>query len=257
MGKKPKPPGPCVYCQTVAPLTDDHVPPKLLFPHPQPSNLVTVPACGACNQGAGRDDTYFCLNISLRDHSAAHPDADVIRGDALKNLARPEAAGLKCRFFSDMELGQKRTGNPRAYSPDTIRLLRVASRTAKGLYFHHTGVAMPRGILAVPLMDERFAEASPEFQQHGRRVWASLAQAWIKIRTIFEYAYYISDQDQHVSAWALRFFNSSEFLVLTGNAGHFTTSLREASFPPPTGGYRRKTPFPRRPPPRPKLARRG
>lgn len=255
MARGAKAPGPCTYCQRVGPLTRDHVPPKLLFPNPRPSTLVTVPSCRSCNEEAGLDDTHFRLHIALRDHPDPHPDVEVIRGEALRDLGRAEAAGLKQRFLDDMALGQKRTGHPRAYSPETVRLARVASRTAKGLYFHHTRVAMPRDILAIPVIDERFAAAETDFQELGRRVWASVGRSWIRIGTIFEYSYRILEDESYVSAWALRFFNTTEFLVLTGNAGHFKAPVREASFPPPTGGYQRKKPFPRRPPPPPKLLR--
>ena len=35
----------CVYCGSTGPLTDDHVPPKVIFTEPRSSNLITVPAC--------------------------------------------------------------------------------------------------------------------------------------------------------------------------------------------------------------------
>lgn len=257
MAKKPKPPGPCTYCQTVGPLTDDHVPPKLLFPKPRPSNLVTVPACFPCNNGASLDDAYFRLNISLRENAGEHPEAEQIWKAALKDLSRDEAAGLRELFFDDMRRGYAKTGNPRAYSPDTKRLLRVMSRTAKGLYFAHTGVAIPRNTMAFALSDERVA-ASPQadFRAQVGNVSAALRAAPIKIGGAFEYAYKLFSEEPYASVWALRFFDDSEFIVMTGNPGRYRTSLREATFPPPTGGYERKKPFPRRPPGRPKPARR-
>jgi 5-methylcytosine-specific restriction endonuclease McrA len=46
--------GPCCYCGKVGPLTDDHVPPRALFPEEfrQGANLATVPSCESCNLGA-------------------------------------------------------------------------------------------------------------------------------------------------------------------------------------------------------------
>jgi len=111
MAKKPKPPGPCTYCQTVGPLTDDHVPPKLLFSKPRPSNLITVPACFPCNNGAGLDDAYFRLNVAIRENAGEHPNAEPIWKAALKDLTRDEAAGLRELFREDMKRGYAKTGN--------------------------------------------------------------------------------------------------------------------------------------------------
>jgi len=49
-------------------VTDDHLPPRNIFPKPQPNNvdLITVPACSKCNEGSSRDDEEFKLYISLK-----------------------------------------------------------------------------------------------------------------------------------------------------------------------------------------------
>ena len=50
----------CVYCGEAS-QTKDHVPPRGIFGDAVPSgvNLITVPACIACNSGYSADDTYF------------------------------------------------------------------------------------------------------------------------------------------------------------------------------------------------------
>lgn len=55
----------CVYCGKYEGVTDDHVPPRSLFPKPRPDNLVTVPACHDCNQGFCDDDEIFALFACL------------------------------------------------------------------------------------------------------------------------------------------------------------------------------------------------
>ena len=65
----------CLYCGVPGELTNDHVPPKNLFPKPRPNILVEVRACLACNGGASKDDEYFrqCLVLAeqIRGHSEA------------------------------------------------------------------------------------------------------------------------------------------------------------------------------------------
>src|SRR5271169_6826938 len=53
----------CYLCGALA-TTRDHIPPLGLFPEPRPSNLVTVPACLACNRGRSLDDEYFRLMVT-------------------------------------------------------------------------------------------------------------------------------------------------------------------------------------------------
>lgn len=45
-------------------LTREHLPPRNLFLEPRPSNLITVPCCKACNNGASEDDEYLRLAVS-------------------------------------------------------------------------------------------------------------------------------------------------------------------------------------------------
>ena len=56
----------CIYCGKRSGSTEDHVPPRSLFPKPRPSNLVKVPACRECNAGFSDDDEMLALFICLQ-----------------------------------------------------------------------------------------------------------------------------------------------------------------------------------------------
>ena len=56
----------CAYCGSPSPTTRDHIPPKGVFPSPRPDDLITVPSCAACNQGASGTDEFFRTFLSLR-----------------------------------------------------------------------------------------------------------------------------------------------------------------------------------------------
>jgi hypothetical protein len=58
-----------VYCGNAS-STKDHVFPKALFTAPLPPNMITVPACVACNQAKKECDTYFrdYLAVDMRSH---------------------------------------------------------------------------------------------------------------------------------------------------------------------------------------------
>src|SRR4029453_234768 len=55
----------CAYCEAPSPATRDHTPPKGIFPRPRPADLITVPACEPCNQGASVRDERFLTYLSL------------------------------------------------------------------------------------------------------------------------------------------------------------------------------------------------
>jgi hypothetical protein len=55
----------CAYCGTSSPTTRDHIPPKGIFPSPRPDDLITVPCCISCNQGASARDERFRAYLSL------------------------------------------------------------------------------------------------------------------------------------------------------------------------------------------------
>lgn len=55
----------CYLCgATDKPLTADHIIPKVLFPEPRPSNLITVRACAPCNNGMSKDDALLAVYLS-------------------------------------------------------------------------------------------------------------------------------------------------------------------------------------------------
>lgn len=136
--------GECAHCGWERPLTDDHVPPKLLYSPPRPSNLITVPACRDCNFGASHDDEYFRLVCSARAEAAGNPHARDAWETSLRGLGRNESAGFRQRFLGDV----RRVWRPQeesglviseitGFEVDLLRLDRVATRIVTGLFFHH------------------------------------------------------------------------------------------------------------------------
>lgn len=57
----------CVHCGENYATTDDHIPPRGIYPKPRPNNikLHTVPACEECNSGAGVEDEEFKVFVGL------------------------------------------------------------------------------------------------------------------------------------------------------------------------------------------------
>lgn len=55
----------CALCGAAPATTREHVPPQGIFPKPRPGNLITVPACAACNNGSSTEDEKFKAYLSL------------------------------------------------------------------------------------------------------------------------------------------------------------------------------------------------
>src|SRR3954447_2286562 len=89
--------GPCVYCDKPA-TTRDHIPPRCLFGENKPSNLVTVPACEKCNNGAARDDEY-AMRLALVEGTQRTQAGREVDEAFNRAIARPQAKGLLTGFM--------------------------------------------------------------------------------------------------------------------------------------------------------------
>lgn len=135
----------CVHCGKHPAETLDHVPPKNLFPSPRPANLITVPACRPCNNGASKDDEYFRDMLVFREGADDHPAGKSILDAASRSLTRPQSRRYQVAFARSA-FWTNRTSRAglhlppvMAYRPDLPRLDRVVSRTMRGLLFHTAG----------------------------------------------------------------------------------------------------------------------
>ncbi len=141
MAKGKEKSGECPFCKKWGVITDDHIPPKSLFPDPRPNNLITVPACKECNIGSSGDDEIFrtIMALDIRfPQSAAQITENAFRGlkrakypillDARKTAQPVELQSQSGLFLAD------------AYqmSIDSKPIFRVLTKITKGLIYHHT-----------------------------------------------------------------------------------------------------------------------
>lgn len=55
----------CAICGVMVAVTRDHIPPRSIFPRPLPVQLITVPACSHCNNGAAISDEIFRVYLAV------------------------------------------------------------------------------------------------------------------------------------------------------------------------------------------------
>jgi len=144
----------CAFCgREFAGETRDHVPPKGLFGDGPKDDLITVPACRACNEGSSKDDEYFKL-LAVEWEASAHPVAAGVMESVRRSLLIPQKSGYRKHLL-------KHTRPADLYTPGGLfvkaggeldvnvgRLGRVAARVIRGLYYHHNGWPVPAGYFA-------------------------------------------------------------------------------------------------------------
>jgi len=132
----------CAYCGTLADVMErDHVPPKCLYPASKRAQsnlqLITVPACPACNRGFSDDEAHFRTVMLL----AGDPPSDTVQ--ELWHKAKrsfDQIDGLK-RATEIWKMVQpvKVEGEDRfvIFPGDDERVLRVVRKIVRGLAHHH------------------------------------------------------------------------------------------------------------------------
>lgn len=206
----------CIYCGRTDNLTKDHVPPKNLFPESRPSDLITVPACGACNKLYELDDEYYRIAITVLGEEAPTAAAlwreKVVRGTfkrspALKSSVLRTLDSMELRTPAGLYVGQTPT-----VKFDAHRFDRVTRRIITALHWHESG--------AVPRTDARMKVVIAPDPKHPallprlvhllleRRPWRTVGGG------LFRYAFnHVADRPDW-SAWLLLFFSAAAVLVI-------------------------------------------
>ncbi len=214
----------CVHCGKPGAISDDHLPVKNIFERPLPSDLITVPACLACNGGASKDDEYFRLKIGLDEEVADHPVVKGNLGTIFQSLERPRADGLRrmlaadSRIVSVLSPGGLFLGKRLAFEVDLVRIFRVIQRTVRGLYWHETGRRLSDEYAVGVSSDDTLREEPPDvLEQWNVNIIRPLATVTPKRigNGVFEYRHLIATDNPDASLWALTFYGKKSFIGLT------------------------------------------
>jgi hypothetical protein len=195
----------CAYCGKPA-TSRDHIPPKSLFLSPRPENLITVPACAECNNGASSDDTVFRdeLSIMAGSFGESAPAAE-LRKSSLRSIQRTKQR-LK-RIVTEGRLVER-------YSPGGIFLgkgyivpmppearVRVLTRIVRGLHWHHYGNSLNVDrVKLVPIDKDR-----KNWKESLSWIWQS-QHVSIGNGDTFQYVYGRVEDDPALSFWLMVFF---------------------------------------------------
>lgn len=139
----------CVYCGTDKDITVDHVPPKLLLMRPHPPNLITVPACRACNQSFQKDDEYvrtmLCIDVRASSNAAAQSNLPAVLRSLRRANAKAFVEYLTRQAERSVVLGQDGSPMGQVFELEKVRVNRAGERLVRALHFAETGTPIPDG----------------------------------------------------------------------------------------------------------------
>jgi hypothetical protein len=114
----------------------------------------------------------------------------------------------------------------------------VASRVAKGLYYHVTGHALPRDHIATGIVDEVAADVTnPEARLSMASTIDDVRAALFKKpltvlgNGVLSYASLFAAEDLRLSLWLLRFYDAATFLAMTEPRARVDPKCYQYDFP--------------------------
>jgi hypothetical protein len=220
--------GECTYCGEIRPLSKGHVPPRNLFPKPYPTNLITVPSCDECNSGSSKDDEYFRLMISVRGDIDSHSEIPLIQEKIISSMSKRKQIGFGKLFLASSRLiaRTKPDGLYIGVSPvvivKTSRMMSVASRIVKGLFYHERKVRLPSSYKATAF-PIRYKDLSDPALSTLRALSSKVIG-----KGVFSYKCQFLEDDPNESGWLMFFYEGAPFFGATVPIGDANISTGEA-----------------------------
>jgi hypothetical protein len=219
---KSKKSGECVYCGTVGVVTNDHVPPKCLFPPEKRRNLITVKACQGCHDSFKLDDEYFRLALSVRPDLPNKDTEQFLFEKTIRSLQSENAKGLRAsviasvKQLSIMSPDGAYLGDVLSMQHDFKRLEATAARIIVGLYSKFLKTRLPQThavkVHFTELPKYSSAIETPEIREIiallGKSELHKLGDGIVEIR-------YISMGDDNHTVWFVRIFETFIFFGFT------------------------------------------
>lgn len=194
----------CVLCGKEPATTDDHIPPRGIFPKPRPDNLITIRTCQSCNGSTSEMDEIFKVDIGI---SGGHgTDGEAMFKESVTRTIQHNTR-LKKGIQNSMHDILVKTPNgiilkQSAYLINSKAHDTIIEKIIRGLHFRHTGIILGD-------------KANVEVYWHDKvstEILFSKASMWPTEnigKGKFVYKYFIEPHEQLKSVWIFEFFKSS------------------------------------------------
>lgn len=199
----------CVLCGIRPATTRDHLPPKGWFKG-LGAQLITVPACAECNEGASGDDVDLRFYISAQIGKQTPGSAALWDDGAHKTILKKTA--LRAAFLASKRdvvvTDTGGIGNVRLAFEVPVQLYQTEfERIVRGLYFHHTARILPQNVpVVVDLLNGADVD-NPHVQALNKHQIGG--EACI-------YRFGIAGDKFDSSVWVFEFYHAHFVMVRTG-----------------------------------------
>ena len=139
----------CAYCGQNVGNTRDHVIPHSLFPRPLPQNMITVPACEACNQKYAHHEDYLRDILTSDFRTAIHSAAKEVLDGPVRRSAKSNKSDFARALAASKGKASAYTnsgiylGEYPAVLLDKSRVDLVFDKIIRGLYYYDFGKSLP------------------------------------------------------------------------------------------------------------------
>jgi hypothetical protein len=182
----------CAYCGLEPGKTVDHIPPKLFFAPPYPNNLLTVPACPACNKSFQADDEYTRFIISIDFRAQKNTAAQLKMPAVLRSFQRPESRTFSRYLLSQMSnsviLGADGKPMGQTVEVDRNRVNATGNRMVRGLHYIEKKISLGQPEEFRVASKAGVAATDPAIQQFARMYAGSVERRTRDIGDVFSYA---------------------------------------------------------------------
>jgi hypothetical protein len=232
MPRKLRDQGPCVFCGKPA-TTRDHIPPKGLFAEPRPNNLITVPACGTCNQGTSEDDE-FLQRLSWFNGSECSQDANQVSQKVRRAIDKPNRKRMRAGLLQTLTPVELLT--PSGLSAgigfklrmDGDRMSSIIRKIIKGMFWKVRNERLPIGYM----VDVQLVGTAPpheSLRENERQILAF--EERIIGDQAFAYRHVFCEEDPFISAWRFEFYRAVSYMgytFLQGKTQSTILSIKDA-----------------------------
>jgi len=201
--------------------TKDHIPPEAIFPNPKPTDLITVPACKQCNEGASLDDEYF--RMVLATANSERPSASKIINQRIIKRARKRPAllqnlmreAIKVDVYSEGGIFLKQWP---AFRYERARVQKTVNKIVRGLFWLEQGYIMGNNykvknfVIYLPSPNKN----PPAPDEKLRAGILSLPRKKVGDGKVFAYRCLIDPKYPGITGWFLEFFETTLIMIMTG-----------------------------------------
>jgi hypothetical protein len=201
------------------------VPPRSFYGRTPPANLITVPACEACNSGFGQLDDYARFVLITTENKESRTRKDLIP-TVRRYAEREESSRQLAKFYESLETGLLRNDagvfvERQMFEVEGAKMDAFAIRVIKALFYRESGRRLPAGYVVKPIhyrqipeLDAR-GELNREFfvfimerlqQSARRRQWGDVfGYSWVQW----------PPDDVNATWWLLSLYDKAQYVCST------------------------------------------